>query len=143
MAQTAAPVKNVWFSKKPTAVTNSSQASIQEPTPTSPRSMPVWKALDMTEDQFKAFEERMRVANEERRRVAIQRYLADEWQSLAFWERRIETLEMLRSRYNKKAAWSAEIIRTVENIDAQIAECMERIDELWDNADKYEDAADW
>lgn len=149
MAQPVSPVKNVWFANKPAAVTSSkkttptNRAAFQEPIPSSPHSPTVWETLGMTEKQYKDFEERMRLMKEERRREAVTSYLEHEWNSLDFWERRLNILEMLRSRYNKTPGWSAEIIKEVDAIDAQISECLERIDDIWDAAGRNEDMADW
>ena len=56
--------------------------------------------------------------------------LADEWDSISFWEWRIRSLEARRWRYVKKAAWSMIDILEVEEIDEGLEEAYERIDEL-------------
>lgn len=114
-----------------------------EPNTTLGKTMPIWEAVNMTQEQFKAFEERMAAAANQKRREAVAQYLTLEWNDLAFWERQYKTLEMLRSRYNKIPAWSAAIVKEVEALDQQMKECEERIDEIWDNAERIEDMNDW
>ena len=57
-------------------------------------------------------------------------YLAAEWDSLSFWESRLELLERLKWPYVKKRAWSAEIIARVEELNREIEEAEQRISEL-------------
>lgn len=56
--------------------------------------------------------------------------LADEWDSISFWEWRIRCLETRRWRYVKKAAWSMFDIIELEEIDESLDEAYARIDEL-------------
>ena len=58
--------------------------------------------------------------------------MAAEWDSIAYWESRIETLERYRERYNKKRGWSAEDIDAVDGIDDEIRVCEDNIQRLED-----------
>jgi hypothetical protein len=57
-------------------------------------------------------------------------YLADEWDSISFWEWRIRCLENRRARFTKKAAWSIRDLMEVEEIDEGLNEAFTRIDEI-------------
>lgn len=48
-----------------------------------------------------------------------------------YWEERREAYERSRERYNKKAAWSAQDILEIEEIDRQIADIDKTLDELY------------
>jgi hypothetical protein len=94
-----------------------------EPIPEPSPAIPDWEKVGMNKEDFEALMERMRKAQREYdAQVFLENMLAD-LNSPSYWYSRIETLEMCRERYNKKAAWSAEVIRAVDEIDAEIAEC--------------------
>lgn len=63
-------------------------------------------------------------------------YLADDWDSLSYWESRLELLLRMKWPYVKKCAWSAEIHARVEVLNKEIEEAESRIDEL--SYDDYE-----
>jgi hypothetical protein len=56
--------------------------------------------------------------------------LADEWDSISYWDWRIRCLENRRARFTKKAAWSVRDIAEVEEIDESLKEAYTRINEL-------------
>jgi hypothetical protein len=56
--------------------------------------------------------------------------LADEWDSISFWDWRIRCLESRLFRFTKKAAWSVRDLAEVEEIDASLKEAHKRIEEL-------------
>ena len=72
------------------------------------------------------------------RKQDIEEHLLYEWNTVGYWERRIEFLEQSRERYNKMRAWSAEVIERVDTIDEAIQECMEKLDDIWSYADRLE-----
>lgn len=61
-------------------------------------------------------------------------FLADGWDSLPYWQSRLELLQRLKWPYVKKRAWSAEIVVRVEELNREIEEAELRIAEL-----SYED----
>lgn len=56
--------------------------------------------------------------------------LADEWDSISFWDWRIRCLERRLFRITKKAAWSLSDLVEVEEIDESLKEAHKRIEEL-------------
>jgi len=56
--------------------------------------------------------------------------LADEWDSISYWDWRIRCLENRRARFTKKAAWSVRDLAEVEEIDESLNEAHKRIEEL-------------
>ena len=123
----------------------SPRAPFQEPVPSSPTAAPPsnpWTKLGITEQEY--LSQRQRINNRiiEWRYKDTQDYLVSEWNSISYWERRIQILEMFRQRYHKMRAWSADVIHAVDVIDAQIAECEERIEEIWDEVDRVEQECD-
>jgi hypothetical protein len=56
--------------------------------------------------------------------------LANEWDSISFWESRIRSLERRRHRFVKKAAWSVRDLTEVEEIDEELREAHKRIEEI-------------
>ena len=56
--------------------------------------------------------------------------LADEWDSISYWDWRIRCLENRRARFTKKAAWSVRDLAEVEEIDESLNEAHKRIKEL-------------
>lgn len=68
----------------------------------------------------------------------IQTSLADDWESLSYWESRLKLLQRLKWPYVKKRGWSAEIVARVEALNKEIEEAETRIAEL-----SYEDEEDY
>lgn len=67
--------------------------------------------------------------------------LLNEWSSPEYWERRIESLEKQREKYNKKPAWSAEDVAEIDRIDKAIHDCDIYIRDLYihmDEQDRFE-----
>jgi hypothetical protein len=60
----------------------------------------------------------------------IQARLADEWDDWRFWEERLNILERMICDYTKKAAWSAEIMLKVNELEEEIQECLEHLERL-------------
>lgn len=115
---------------KTTVNTTRSKKVKPEPIPEPPRIIPDWEKVGMTQAEFEAMMERVRKASREyEAQVYMENMLAD-LDSVSYWASRIETLEMCRERYNKKAAWSAEVIQAVNEIDAEIEECEGEIDRI-------------
>jgi hypothetical protein len=56
--------------------------------------------------------------------------LADDWDSISFWEWRIRSLESCRTRYTRKAAWSIRDLAEVDEIDESLKEAYTRINNL-------------
>ena len=101
-----------------------------EPIPEPPRIIPDWERVGMSQADFEELMERVRKASQE---YAAERYrenLLADLDSIGYWESRIESLERSRERFNKKAAWSAETIQAVDEIDAEIMECERNIDRI-------------
>lgn len=111
------------------------RAPFQEPLPSPPSP---WKQVGMSEEEYKASLERIAKRIEEWRKEAVQDYLESEWNSVSYWESRLDFLERSRGRYVKVRGWSADIIEEVDAIDEAISECLERLDEIWDYQDRLE-----
>lgn len=108
-----------------------------EPVPEPARVIPDWERVGMTQEDF---EEAMKRVWKTSQEYATKQYHANilaDMDSVSYWNNRIETLERFRERHNKMAAWSAEVIQAVDDIDAEIAECEAEIDrienEQWEN----------
>lgn len=110
-----------------------------EPVPEPPK--PEWELVGMTEEDYKAMRERVNKMMLESQIETYKQNLLAEWDSIGYWEHRIETLERNRERYNKKRGWSAEDIAEVDQIDAEIKECENHIARIEgeDAFDEYED----
>ena len=117
---------------------NKSKKSESEPAPPPPT--PEWELVGMTEEDYKALCERVVKQMRESQLETYKQNMLAEWDSISFWERRIESLECSRERYNKKAGWSSSDIADVDEIDAEIKECEDhitRIEEM-DDFDEYQ-----
>jgi hypothetical protein len=68
----------------------------------------------------------------------IQNNLYHEFNTVSFWEKRIDDLEIRRYVFNRKAAWSADDIAQVDMIDEEIKECQKQIDDIYDAQDRLE-----
>lgn len=101
-----------------------------EPLPEPPRIIPDWERVGMTQQEFEQMMERVQKAARAYEAQVFVENMLDDLDSVSYWVSRIEALEMCRERYNKKAAWSAEVIRAVEEIDAEIKECEGEIDRI-------------
>lgn len=120
-------MKNTNVTRKKKAV----KQPVKEPEPvvvTPP--IPEWEQVGMKEEEYKAMRERVAKQMAEWQVENMKAFLEAELDSVAYWESRIETLERCRERYNKKAAWSAEDVQAVDEIDADIRECEENIERL-------------
>jgi hypothetical protein len=118
--------------KTSTNVTRKKKAVIKEPEPEPVMvpSVPEWEQVGMTEESYKAMRERVAKQMAEWQLENLKASMVADLDSIAYWESRIDTLERCRERYNKKAAWSAEDVQAVDNIDAEIQECEENIERL-------------
>ena len=56
--------------------------------------------------------------------------LANEWDSISYWDWRIRSLESRRARFTRKAAWSVRDLDEVEEIDESLKEAYARINEI-------------
>ncbi len=69
-------------------------------------------------------------------------YLAQEYNSLSFWEHRLDMLLRLKWPYVKKRGWSADDLRSVEILNESIEEAEKRIQDLQceddEDYDEYE-----
>jgi hypothetical protein len=77
----------------------------------------------------------------ENQKERVANFLAMEWESLSFWERRLDLLMRLKWPYVKKRAWSADDLQSVNVLNQGIEEAEKRIAELTlenDNYDEYE-----
>jgi hypothetical protein len=103
-----------------------------EPEPVTPPApaIPDWEKVGMTQQEFQTMMAKVAKQMAEWQMEAYRQNMVNDLDSVSYWERRIETLEMLREPYNRKPAWSAEDILAVEEIDQQIDECEQNICEL-------------
>ena len=53
------------------------------------------------------------------------------------WEKRIQTLEQSRQKYNQKRGWSADDLYEAEAIDSDIAYCKQKLQEVLDDVDEF------
>ncbi len=74
---------------------------------------------------------------EEEMKQRQQDYLDWEASLPSTWIREIERLEREREKYNKKAAWSASDLATVERIDQEIKECELFLDRMYKESEEY------
>ena len=108
----------------------STRSKKPEPVPEPPRVVPDWERVGMTQEEYEGMMERVAKAAHE---YQVQRYresLLADLDSISYWENRIESLERSRERFNRKAGWSAEAIRSVEEIDKEIEFCEQNIDRI-------------
>lgn len=103
-----------------------------------PRVIPDWEKVGMSQKDYEELLERVAKASREYDAERYRENLLADWDSVAYWESRIESLEMSRERFNKKAAWSAETIWAVDEIDAEIAECERQIERI-ESEDRVEE----
>ena len=113
---------------KSTPNTTRSKKKTPEPKPEPiPEPIPEWEQVGMTEEDYKAMRERTAKQMLEWQIENFNRNMLADFDTIAYWESRIETLEKSRERYNKKRGWSAEDVAAVEEIDAEIQECENEI----------------
>lgn len=122
--------------------TNKKKNAEPKPEPI-PEPIPEWEQVGMTKEDYEALRTRMAKEMMDSQIETYKRNVLAEMDTVDFWERRIESLEKSRERYNKKMGWSAEDIAAVEEIDAEIKECedeISRIEEM-DDFDEIDDIA--
>ena len=110
------------------------------PKPASPPPPTEWDLLNMTEEDFKAMMQRVRMQQLEDMRKTYQENMLAELKSPRYWLDRIVRLEKEREYFNKKRGWSAGDIMAVERIDAEIKECEEELDIIYENTEELEAA---
>ncbi len=124
---------------QPTGVTNSTLENIPTvdisgsviPPITKPPSPP--PEPELTEEEKKAIEEekQYQIFMEENyykpAREARKKALMEFFESEDYWKDRLASLERQRCKYNKKAAWSADDLMDVEQLDADIREAEEEL----------------
>ena len=60
------------------------------------------------------------------------------YEEIAFWERRMESIEQYLHQYARKAAWNSKIIKEVEYLEYCLKECEDELDTLYSEIDKLE-----
>lgn len=122
-----------------TTRTNKKKNAEQEPKPEPiPEPVPEWEQVGMTKEDYEALRQRMAKEMMDSQIETYKQNILAEMDTVSFWERRIESLEKSRERYNKKMGWSANDIAAVEEIDAEIKECEAEIDRI-EEMDEYDD----
>lgn len=112
--------------------------------PLSPRMMsplptkPIWDQMGMMEADFHAMQERVFKAYEEGMRKNYKSALLADWDDPSYWKGRRDLLERERGRFNQMRAWSSAVIAKAEELDAQIAECEDRLEEIYAEEDRLE-----
>lgn len=113
--------------KTPGTATRSKKKTADPRTVHIPQPIPEWEQVGMKEEDYKAMQER---TAKQMRQWQIENYtrnFIEDLDSISFWERRIESLETTRERYNQKRGWSAADVSAVQQIDAEIQECENEI----------------
>ena len=96
----------------------------------------------MTEEDFNAMMQRVRLQQLEEMRKTYQENMLAELKSPRYWLDRIERLEKEREYFNKKRGWSAGDIMAVERIDAEIKECEDELDAIYADEDRLQAECD-
>lgn len=115
----------------PKSKKKSPRAAFQEPIPVSPTPPKPWEILRISEEEYKIQQIRKAELMAEYKRQAIHDAYESMWNSLSYWEGRLRTLEMLRERYNRMGAWSADTLAAVEDLDTLMEECEAEIEDIW------------
>lgn len=92
----------------------------------------------MTKEEFDAYQQKVQALLEDWRQERLQRSVEDWWDSISDMQRRLDELELIRGRYCRLAAWSAEIMKAVEDIDAEMFFLENRLDEVMSEMDRLE-----
>jgi predicted RNase H-like nuclease (RuvC/YqgF family) len=121
-------------SRRSTPKNRKSQLPKEEP----PKPLELWEQVGMTKEEFDAYQQKVQALLEDWRRERLQRSVEDWWDSVSDMQRRLDELELIRGRYCRLAAWSAEIMKAVEDIDAETFFLENRLDEVMSEMDRLE-----
>lgn len=110
----------------------------QLPKEDSPKPLELWEQVGMTKEEFETYEQKTRTLLEEWNQEKLQRSVEGWWDSVSDMQRRLDELEEMRGRYCRLAAWSAEIMKAVEDIDAETFFLENCLDEIMSEIDRME-----
>ena len=118
----------------------SPKASASQTTNSSPKDeqTPMSEPVDLSEHDAYMEEHYYKPMREEQKECA-NAFLLQEWNSLSFWENRLEMLQRLKWPYVKKKGWSADDVIAVELLNEEIEEAEKRILELQSDDDLSEE----
>lgn len=92
----------------------------------------------MTEADFNAMQDRVHKMYQEDMRNNYKSALLAQWDDPSYWNWRLGVLERQRGNFNQMRAWSPAVIAKVEELDGQIAECEQRLEEIYAEEDRLE-----
>ena len=84
----------------------------------------------MTKEEYEALCEKVKKQMIDSEVESIKQNMIADLDSISYWKSRIEKLQKMREPYNKKPAWSAEMMEQVEQVDLEIQECLDEIDKI-------------
>jgi hypothetical protein len=115
-------------SSRSSTQSNKSKKSVETPPPTpAPEPVPEWEQVGMTKEDYETLCQKIAKQKVEDEIASARKQALEEVDTIEYWERRIESLERYRERFNKKRGWSSEVMDEVEEIDKSIADCEEEI----------------
>lgn len=121
-------------SRKSTPKNRKAQLPKEEP-PVPPEP---WEKVGMTKDEFEVMLLRVKKDLEEWNQKRLIDFMSTFWDSVDDMQRRLDELDRLREKYNKMAAWSADVLERVEAIDEEIYLIETRLDEIFSEVDRLE-----
>lgn len=92
----------------------------------------------MTKEEFEAMILRVKKDLTEWNQKKLIDFMDSFWDSVEDMQRRLDELDRLREKYNKMAAWSADVLNCVEKIDEEILLIEARLDEIFSEIDRME-----
>lgn len=127
----------------PTSKKNSpknTRASFQEPLE-SPQ-QEAWELAKMTKEQWEQWEtsqHRIRTSLERWLYEDVRNTLADEWNSLGYWQGREDILQNQRFSITRKGPLSGEDIHRLNELEDELWECDEHIQDIWAEEEEEEE----
>jgi len=97
-----------------------------------------WELVGLSEEEYIERSMRSRKYFEESMKECYRESLLADWNSVAYWDDRLKFLERERETINKKRAWSALDCSYVDQLDAEIQECWDMLDSLYNEEERLE-----
>ena len=105
--------------------------------------VPEWEQVGMTKEDYEALCEKVKKQIVDSEVESMKQNMIADLDSISYWQSRIEKLEKMREPYNKKAAWTAEMLEQLEEVDFEIQECLEEIHRINQNEKEEEEEEEY
>ena len=116
---TQAEIPSICISPSSSRKSTPKNRKVQLPKEEAPKPLELWEQVGMTKEEFEAYQQRIQLLLSNWKQERLQKSVEGWWDSVSDMQRRLDELELIRGQYCKIAAWSADIMKIVDDIDSE------------------------